>query len=148
MKVKRLNGSLREYKDNVAVLPACPTRLWPYYRPVKFLWQRLTRGWDDSALWSLDYTVIKFVYPLLKAFRELPPSGTSFHPTEVYPEGHDQAGNPRPLTTEEWDSILGEILAGFKLVMDEDCYPLVPDKHAQLEKSMDLFRRWFFALWD
>lgn len=131
-------SSLQEFKDT----------LWKYYRPVKFLGQRLTRGWDDSCLWSLDLAIIQFTYPRLKAFRELPPSGTSFHPTEVYPDGHAQAGDPRPLTSEEWDSILGEILVGFKMVVDEECYPLDPDKHAQLEKSMDLFRQWFFSLWD
>lgn len=129
-------------------LPSCPHWLWRYYRPVKFLWQRLIRGWPDSDLWSLDYAIIQFVYPRLKAFRELPPAGAPLHPTEVYPEGHDEAGLPRALIEEEWDSILGEILVGFKLVIDEDCYPLDPDKHAQLEKSMDLFREWFFALWD
>ncbi len=139
--------SLREFKEN-AELPHCPNWLWGYYRPVKFLFQRLTRGWDDSCLWGLDHEIIKFVYPRLKAFRELPPHGVPCHRTEVYPEEHEEAGHPRALTEEEWDSILGEMLAGMKLVIDEDCYPLDPDQHAQLEKSMDVFRQWFFALWD
>ncbi len=77
-----------------------------------------------------------------------PESPSAPHHTEVYPEDHEEAGMPRALETEEWDAILGEILAGFKLVDDEDCYPLDPEKHAQLEKSMDLFREWFFAPWD
>ncbi len=126
----------------------CPSFLWKYYRPVKFLFQRLTRGFDDTCLWSLDSEIIKFVYPRLKALREVPPHGTPIHRTELYPEDHEEAGLPRALTLEEWDSILGEMLVGFKLVVDADCYPLDPDEHAQLEKSMDLFREWFFALWD
>ena len=138
---------LRSFKDNVK-LPECPSWAWKYYRPVKFLWQRLTRGWDDSCLWSLDLAIIQFTYPRLKAFRERPPHSVPMHHTELYPEGHDWAGDPRPMTEEEWDSILGEILVGFKMVIDEEGYPLDPDKHAQLEKSMDLFREWFFALWD
>ena len=134
-------------KGNVS-LPECPSWAWKYYRPVKFFAQRVFRGWDDSCLWGLDHEIIKFVYPRLKAFRELPPHGTPIHPLEVYPAGHDEAGLPRALTSEEWDSILGEMLAGMQMVVDEDCYPLDPDKHAQLEKSMDLFHKWFFALWD
>ena len=122
--------------------------LWKYWRPIKFLWQRLTRGWDDSDLWSLDFAIIKFTYPRLKAFRELPPCGVPMHPTEVYPEGHEEAGLPRALETAEWDAILGEILKGFELVVKADCYPLHGKSHEQLEKSMDLFREWFFALWD
>jgi hypothetical protein len=140
--------SLQTFKDNVLSLPECPNFLWKYYRPVKFLFQRVTRGWDDSCLWSLDYNILLFIYPRLKALREMPPHGTPMHPMEVYPEGHDQAGDPRALTEKEWDSILGEILDGFKLVVDADCYPLDPEQHAQLENSLDLFRQWFFALWD
>jgi hypothetical protein len=78
----------------------------------------------------------------------MPPHATPCHPTEVYPEGHNEAGFPRALTLEEWDDILGEMLKGFKLAIDDDCYPLDNEDHAQLERSMDLFREWFFALWD
>ena len=123
-------------------------KLWKYWRPIKFGLQRLIRGWPDSDLWSLDSVIIKFVYPRLKAFRELPPHGVPMHHTEVYPEGHEEAGLPRALETEEWDEILGEILKGFELVVKDDCYPLHPKDHEQLERSMDLFREWFFALWD
>jgi hypothetical protein len=146
--MKEFRRNLREFKDNVLELPPCPSFLWKYYRPVKFLWQRLTRGFDDSCLWSLDYACIKWIYPRLKALRELPPHGVPQHHTEVYPEGHEYAGDPRILSEEEWDSILGEMLLGFKLVMDSDSYPLSPGEHDQLEKSMDVFREWFFALWD
>jgi hypothetical protein len=140
-------SSLQTFKEN-ASLPECPMFLWKYYRPVKFLCQRVFRGWDDSCLWSLDYHCILWIYPRLKALREMPPHGVPLHPMEVYPEGHDQAGDPRALTEEEWDSILGEMLVGMKLVVEEDCYPLNPEQHAQLERSMDVFHQWFFALWD
>ncbi len=145
--------SLREFREQGgefgdSIADFMQNWLWSLVRPVKWRWQRWTRGWDDSCLWGLDHEIIKFVYPRLKAFRELPPHGVPLHPTEVYPEGHEYAGDPRALTEEEWDSILGEILAGLKLVVDADCYPLDPEDHAKLENSMDLFRQWFFALWD
>lgn len=33
--------------------------------------QRETRGWDDTELWSLDVTTIRFIQSRLKAFREI-----------------------------------------------------------------------------
>jgi len=133
--------------DNFKVIIAATW--WKYVeRPVRFWWQRRTRGFDESELWSLDCAVIEFVYPRLKALRELPPAGTAFHRTEVITEEGPEKGYPRPLTREEWDAILAEILVGFKIVLDEDCYPLIGDQHAQLERSMDLFREYFFAFWD
>ena len=41
-------------------------------RNLKYFWQRRTRGWDDSDLYSLDYTIAKFVLPRLKVFAEDP----------------------------------------------------------------------------
>lgn len=128
-------------------MPECPNWLWKYYRPVKFFVQRHVRGWDDSDLWSIDYAIIKYSYRLLKAYRELPPAGVPMHATEVYPKGHDEEGFPRALAGEEYDAILGEILKGFELVINDDGYPLDGEDHEQLEKSMDLFREWFFSFW-
>jgi hypothetical protein len=40
------------------------------------------------------------------------------------------------------------MLEGFQLVVETDCYPLMEDDHKKLEHSMDVFREWFFSLWD
>ena len=32
---------------------------------LKRLYQRLTRGWDDSDTWSLDYTLYQWLLPIL-----------------------------------------------------------------------------------
>lgn len=39
-------------------------------RQIKFFWQRLTRGFDDSVTWSLDITVAEFMLPRFKLYRE------------------------------------------------------------------------------
>ena len=36
----------------------------------KFKKQRLERGFDNTELWNLDYTLAEFLLPRLKAFRE------------------------------------------------------------------------------
>lgn len=112
--------------------------------PIRYSWQRRWRGFDDRDLWSLDYTIIKFVYPRLKRFRDQAPQvSTPMHPTQV-----DEQGDPRSIETEEWREILDEMLVGFQLAVEADCYPLTGDDHKKLEHSMDVFREWFFALWD
>ncbi len=110
---------------------------------VRHWWQRCIWGFDETETWSLDYTIIKFIYPRLKFFREDNYGGTPKHPTKL-----DAEGFPRHLTPEEWESILDEMLEGFQLVTNGDCYPLIGDDHKKLEHSMDVFHKWFFALWN
>ena len=37
----------------------------------KYKQQRIERGFDDSELWNLDYTIASFVLPRLKRLKEL-----------------------------------------------------------------------------
>ena len=53
-------------------------RFWDeYLRPrkvimkVRFFWQRLTRGFDDSETWDMDSTFYKWFLPRLKRYKEL-----------------------------------------------------------------------------
>lgn len=40
-------------------------------RSIKFLCQRIIRGWDDSDTWALDLTISKFTLPRLKRLKEI-----------------------------------------------------------------------------
>jgi hypothetical protein len=92
-------------KDNIE------TWLWCYIqRPVKFWWQRRTRGWDDSELWSLDATIAKFVRPRLARLKEI------------------KHGYPCDLTEQEWDIVVDKMLWSLDHVQDEDCH-LPADAH-------------------
>lgn len=39
-------------------------------RKIKWAWQRMVRGWDDTALWGLDSHFAHVVIPPLKEFCE------------------------------------------------------------------------------
>lgn len=97
--------------------------------------QRLNRGFDDSELWSLDATISHFIYPRLKEF--------------VAMEKH---GYPSVLNSmEEWDIIFKKILRAFELLNDDEiCGVLEPDspEDKEIQEGLDLFRKWFFHLWD
>jgi hypothetical protein len=67
-------------------------------RTYRFFWQRITRGWDDSETWSLDYNIIEYLVPRLERFREL------------------HIDNPCDITFDEWNNILDEIIWSFKYI--------------------------------
>ena len=110
------------------------------WRRFRWWFQRRIRGWDNRDLWGLDFTFIKFIYPRLKLFRE-----TSIGmPGNIYFD----CGEDDDKAREKWNSILDEMLEGFKLAISSESYPLMDEDHEKLERSMDLFREYFFALWD
>ena len=70
-------------------------------RAIKFLKQRIKRGFDDSELWSLDSTLTKFLLPRIKAFKDM----TMSHPGTV--------------TEEEWYEILDDIIYSLESFKNE-----------------------------
>jgi len=95
-------------------------------RQKKWKKQRKERGFDDTELWSLDCTIISFVLPRLKVFRQ-----------KLY-------SHPAYLTMDAWKDILGKIIEGFELYNlgfpdDEEAF--------KIEEALDLFRKYFHHLW-
>lgn len=70
-------------------------------RKIKFFWQRLTRGFDDSETWSLDYTFFKWLLPRLKRFREV------------------VNGYPSEITYDEWMKELDQAIADLEIIKDD-----------------------------
>lgn len=108
---------------------------WFHYRAqsIKFFWQRLTRGFDDSAMWSLDIHLAGLILPRLKRFKE--------HNTHTYPNG---------LTPEEWDVIIDKMIFSFEYTLD-DGRMFGKFDEAEYEKAKEglaLFGQYFHALWD
>jgi hypothetical protein len=111
----------------------------PYSAYVKFWWQRRTRGFDDRVTYGFDHEIIKWVLPRLKVFKQ-------FSINHSYP--CDLSG------TEEWEKILDEMIEGMELMIDDPIYyPEVgwfekeTKKQEIIEKSLDLFRKYFRDLW-
>ena len=111
---------------------------WCIVRPIKFWWQRKTRGFDDSVTWSLDWEIIRWTLPRLKEFRKCVKYG---YPCEL-------SG------IEEWGRILDEMIEGLQLLVDDPCYypqkgwmEMEKAKQEIIEKSLDLFRKYFRSLW-
>jgi len=94
--------------------------------------QRMDNGFDDSETWSLDYTIARFIYPRLKRFKEL------------------TIGIPAGLSEQEWYDILDTMLDGFHLAATDDNTETPEEEKERTEiiqKSLDLFAKYFFDLW-
>ena len=96
-------------------------------REPDFAKQRLTRGFDDSELWSLDHTIVNFILPRLKRFRE------------------NHCGFPFQFDCDDqWNNILDKIITALELYSKDDTNK---DQDQQIEEGLDLLRKYFRTLW-
>ena len=145
-------------------------------RRLKWFIQRRRQGFDDRELWSLDYTIAKYVYPRLKVFNKINKVSIAscFFADEEKVE-HDDADwavakkNQKDAydkieqalfyildDDESLDSGLGEIRIGDKKVVfpnkDEEKWKLYRkeiDRRAEvIEEGLELFGKYFRTLWD
>lgn len=85
--------------------------------------QRLERGFDDTELWNLDSTILKFTLPRLKRFREC---------TIGYPSDFK--------SYEEWQVCLEKMINAIEKILEDD-------KSDEAYKDFELFKKYFFDLW-
>lgn len=100
---------------------------------VKFWWQRRTRGWDDSELWSLDVTLAQHIAPRLRRLKLI------------------QHGYPHDHTPEQWAEELDQMIAAFEFIGSEAFWDFGPEYEERAKKAQEglmLFARYYMALWD
>ncbi len=98
-------------------------------RSIRYFFQRWTRGWDDSDLWSLDQTISEFILPRLKEFKR------TLH------------GYPGDMTEEEWNQILDKMIIAFELG-SKGFWDVNEEDFTIAKEGLDLFAKHFFELWD
>lgn len=96
-------------------------------RTIRHLHQILTRGWPDSDLWNLDYTVASFLVPRLKRFKET------------------TMGHPVDLTEEEWNIALDKMIFSFENYSKNEY--AVGEPLNQIDEGLRLFALYFYHLW-
>lgn len=101
-------------------------------RFVRFTYQRETRGFDSSELWSLDHTIAKFIAPRLRAFID----------------EFDGRSHPAGLTSKQWRAKLEKMHKAFELMASDKMWIANKKEAKSMEEGLDLFREWFFHLWD
>lgn len=126
-------------------------------RAITFWWQRRTRGFDDSDLWSLDYTILRFTLPRLKALREMV---HGFPGEFLYADETEQAVwayEALPSEAQErisneafqrWKDTIGEMIESIELWLEHDGNFENDEQEKRFQKGWVLFQKYFFALWD
>ena len=84
------------------------------------------RGFDDSELWNLDSSIAQFIYPRIKAFRNM------------------KNGHPPKISNKKWNKILKQIEKSFKIIIKDD----MDNSKKQYKKGMKLFSKYMSHLWD
>ena len=98
-------------------------------RSFKFWWQRRTRGWDDSDTWALDGIIAKFVLPRLRRFKEI------------------NFGYPNIFTEESWDEAIDDMIYALE-ICERELVGVVDDADFdRVERGLELFGKYFRALW-
>lgn len=102
----------------------------------KYFWQRQIRGFDDTELWSLDFTVARFVLPRLIAFKNNDDKGLMGHPCHI--------------TMDEWNGILDDMIYAMEISAND--FMSYEDELTvdwkRVEKGHLLFGSYFRDLWD
>jgi hypothetical protein len=103
----------------------------------KLLYQRSTRGWDDTVTWNLDHELAKFILPRLRRFKEL---------------AHGWPGPEHGVETfEDWHVILDKMIYSFEIISREDFEPYEiggQECEDKVNEGIMLFGKWYRALWD
>lgn len=86
-------------------------------------------GFDSSEVWDLDYTFIAWVYPRLKMLKEV------------------QNAHPVWVTKEEYDKEVDEMINGFETYLMDDTPFSLKEEREKVNRSLDLFKKYFWDLW-
>ncbi len=97
------------------------------FRSIRLLCQRLTRGWDDSETWNLDWEFQRWIYPRLLRFNELAPQ--------------------RHVHSPELQAAIKTMLEGFDPDLPNDSLLEYHIKEQTLRRAYDAFSVWHGALW-
>lgn len=134
---KTLKGKLKYAWQAYLYHPAY--RAWQkpfsFRRNVKYFIQRGKRGYSDFDGWCLDYYLSEWLPQALRGLKD----GVS------YP-GHGEAN-----TQKKWNGILEKMAKGFDAALKIREFPDKRDLkklQKQQKEGLELFAKWFDALWD
>jgi hypothetical protein len=97
-------------------------------REVKFVKQRINRGFDDSETWSLCNTIASFIIPRLERFIEIDKEVTE--------------------RSDEFRSDCEKVLIAFRLITrDDGAWIFTEEENIQLESGLKCFPDIFMGLW-
>ena len=119
---------------------------------IKWAYQRVVRGWDDRASWSVDYwldNIMPDVLTKLKADKHGVP--TVCYEGLEHDENYSFSDEQDTIAKEIWDYELDKMIAGFKASKDKENFESIEDYDALEEvrvSGMTSFVKYYNNLWD
>lgn len=124
-------------------------------RQLKFWWQRKTRGFDDSELWDLDITIMEFTLTRLKAFKKMervswpsPPEILEIEWEKYLDANSEEKAKIDKTSQQIWEDILDKMIKAHELWLGNGGLFLKNQEEAEYTEGMELYNKWFHALWD
>lgn len=130
-----------------------------FWKNVKYSWQRITKGYCDKDLWSIDDWFIKIVPDMLQQLKETRHGSPGCLGEDYVSEDGIRCNDA---CHEEWDKILDEMIFLFREMDEETCQKKnITGEEAEKtwkdleqyqeickDKAFALFAKWFYYLWD
>ena len=113
------------------------------FRSIRWAWQRLTRGWDDRAIWSIDHWLAKNLSEMLPELAKV----SHGWPAVLVNQAGLYKGLDPSFTFEDWQKELRKAGALFGRVAAEDYgdYTLAEKEH---KEAFEWLAKRAGALWD
>lgn len=99
-------------------------------KELKWGFQRLWRGYDDSFCWSMDYSFISLYRVALKDFRD------------------NLCSYPHEMTMEEWSDILDTMVSLLEVMEHESVINDYDMQEEAKDEFFKLFSKYFYNLWN
>ena len=108
---------------------------------IRMFLQRLFRGYADCEVWSFYDYLSKYAIPRLKKLQKI----RHGYPASLQDDNYSEDDHYSKIADQRWHDILSKIILAFELIANED-----KDEadDARVKEGLDLFREYFFALWD
>lgn len=100
------------------------------YYDIKSIWFWLRTGYPAHALYSMDNVILNSTWRRFEAFKS-----------------YKNIGYPHYMTKEQWDNVINELTLAFKTLFKNQ-YELIEGYNDLFEKTMELYVKIFFDLWD
>lgn len=145
--MKEIFAGKESFWDSVKYFPwRLGFKIKNLYYQVKYGFQRMFRGYDDTELFNMDMTFVDRYLKALKDFKK-------YH-----------CGHPYELTPEQWNAVLDELIKHLTLMNEDNVIAELkngmPDSFEPDYKTVNeiqnkhkdeffkLFSEWFYSLWD
>lgn len=127
--MKKWKYYAKKYKNKGLDLRKNPKHTKKERKKAKNFRKKYGFGYEET--YSLDNTMAIWLIPRLAFLRD------NCH------------GYPRELNgIDEWKAILTEIIKGLEIIADDIFIHVGPKEQEQVNRSLNLLRQWFLALWD